>query len=346
MEYGPLGRSGLSISRISFGTATFGGTTEFEGKIGNTDVAGARRIIGICRDAGINYFNSSDVYSLGAAEAVLGEALGADRKQVLIGTKATCRVGDGVNDVGSTRHHLLEACEASLRRLRTDYIDIFILHYPDSAHPLDETLSTLDDLVRSGKVRYIGCSNFSAWQVMQGLGVSERQNLERFVVQEVSYSLVDRSVENEFVPMGLAEALGLIAWGPLASGFLSGKFERGKPLPAGSCLQALPQYPAVPDWDKGFDILDVVREVAGERGVTAGQVALNWLLRKPWVTSVLTGARTEAQLQDDLKTVEWVLTEEEVARLGLVSARPPSYPYAIQEAFNPGRNPSPRSYRA
>jgi aryl-alcohol dehydrogenase-like predicted oxidoreductase len=346
MEYGPLGRSGLSISRISFGTATFGGTTEFEGKIGNTDVAGARRIIGICRDAGINYFNSSDVYSLGAAEAVLGEALGADRKQVLIGTKATCRVGDGVNDVGSTRHHLLEACEASLRRLRTDYIDIFILHYPDSRTPLDETLRTLDDLVRSGKVRYIGCSNFSAWQVMQGLGVSERQNLERFVVQEVSYSLVDRSVENEFVPMGLAEGLGLIAWGPLAAGFLSGKFERGKPLPAGSRLQALPQYPAVPDWDKGFDILDVVREVAGERGVTAGQVALNWLLRKPWVTSVLTGARTEAQLQDNLKTVEWVLTEEEVARLDLVSARPPSYPYAIQEAFNPGRNPSPRSYRA
>ena len=250
-------------------------------------------------DAGINYFNSSDVYSLGAAEAVLGEALGADRKQVLIGTKATCRVGDGVNDVGSTRHHLLEACEASLRRLRTDYIDIFILHYPDSRTPLDETLRTLDDLVRSGKVRYIGCSNFSAWQVMQGLGVSERQNLERFVVQEVSYSLVDRSVENEFVPMGLAEGLGLIAWGPLAAGFLSGKFERGKPLPAGSRLQALPQYPAVPDWDKGFDILDVVREVAGERGVTAGQVALNWLLRKPWVTSVLTGARTEAQLQDN-----------------------------------------------
>lgn len=346
MEYARLGQSGLMVSRISFGTATFGGTTEFEGKIGNTQVDGARRILDICIDAGINYFNSSDVYSLGAAETVLGEALGARRKRVIIGTKATCRVGEGPNDIGSTRHHLLEAIEASLRRLRTDYIDIFLLHYPDSLTPLDETLRTLDDLVRSGKVRYIGCSNFSAWQIMKAFGISESKNLERFVVQEVSYSLVDRSIENEFAAISMAEGLGLIAWGPLAAGFLTGKYERNKPLPVGARLEALPQYPAVPDWEKGFDILDVVREIATRRRVTPGQVSLNWLLRKPWVTSVLTGARTEHQLISNLEAIDWVLSEDEVSRLDAASAPAPMYPYCIQEPFNAGRNLPLPSYRS
>jgi aryl-alcohol dehydrogenase-like predicted oxidoreductase len=346
MEYAPLGRSGLLVSRVSFGSATFGGTNEFEGKIGNVDVAGAQRMVGLCLDAGINYFNSSDVYSLGAAEEILGKALGANRKRVLIGTKSTCRLGPGVNDVGSTRHHLTEACDASLDRLGTDYIDIFLLHYPDSLTPLEETLRTLDDLVRWGKVRYIGCSNFSAWSVMKGLAISDRQNLERFVVQEISYSLVDRSVESEFVPLGIDQGLGMIAWGPLASGFLTGKFERGKPLVPGTRIQALPQYPAVPDWEKGFDVLDVVRDIAKTRNVLPAHVALNWLLRKPWVTSVLTGARTETQLVENLEAIDWALSEAEVARLDAISAPQPRYPYSIQEAFNPGRNPAPRSFRA
>ncbi len=345
MEYAPLGRSGLLVSRVSFGSATFGGTNEFEGKIGNVDIAGAQRMVGLCLDAGINYFNSSDVYSLGAAEEILGKALGANRKRVLIGTKSTCRLGPGVNDVGSTRHHLTEACDASLRRLGTDYIDVFLLHYPDSLTPLEETLRTLNDLVRWGKVRYIGCSNFSAWNIMKGLAISDRQNLERFVVQEMSYSLVDRSVESEFVPLGIDQGLGMIAWGPLASGFLTGKFERGKPLIPGTRIQALPQYPAVPDWEKGFDVLDVVRDIAKTRDVLPAHVALNWLLRKPWVTSVLTGARTETQLVENLKAIDWVLSEAEVARLDAVSAPQPQYPYSIQEAFNPGRNPAPGSFR-
>mgnify|MGYP003576660163 CR=1 FL=1 len=345
MEYTQIGRTGVTMSRLSFGTATFGGTTDFEGKIGNTDVAGARRILDICRDHGINYFNSSDVYSLGKAEEVLGEALGADRPRVLIGTKSTCRVGDGVNDVGSTRLHLIESCEASLRRLRTDYIDFYLLHYPDSLTAIEETMRAMDDLVRSGKVRYIGCSNFSAWQMAKALGVSERQGLERFVLQEMNYSLVERSIEDEHVPLSLSEGVGIVAWGPLAGGFLSGKFERGKPLVPGSRLGALPEYPAVTDWGKGLGIGDVVREIAEARSVTPAEVAVNWLLRKPWVTSVLLGARTEAQLQSNLKAVEWVMSGEEAGRLGAARAPASRHPYAIQNLFNPGRNPPPAAYR-
>jgi aryl-alcohol dehydrogenase-like predicted oxidoreductase len=204
----------------------------------------------------------------------------------------------------------------------------------------------MDDLVRAGKVRYIGCSNFSSWQIMKALCISERQDLERFVVQEVSYSLVERSVENEFVPLGMDQGLGMVAWGPLASGFLTGKFERGKPLPEGTRLQALPQFPAVPDWNKGFDILDAVRDIAAARNVKPGHVAMNWLLRKPWITSVLIGARDEGQLVDNLDKLDWALDESEVARLDAVSAPTPVYPYSIQNAFNPGRNPPLRSYCA
>lgn len=347
MEYVFLGRSGLSVSRIAFGTATFGGRPGGEAQgsaFGETDVPEASRLVGMCREAGVNLFNTADTYGAGSSEVVLGKALGDARKEVLIATKASMRVGPGPNDVGSSRYHLIRSCEASLRRLGTEWIDLYLLHFPDSFTPLEESCRALNDLVRSGKVRYIGCSNFSAWRIMKALGIADRQNLERFVVQEVSYSLVDRSVECELVPLAHEEGVGLTVWGPLAGGFLSGKFQRGQSRPKGTRLEAIPNYPAIPDWNMGFKILDSVREIAAARGVTPGQVALNWLQRKPWVQSILLGARNEEQLQDNLKSCAWTLTREEVDRLDKVSATVAPYPYSMQVS-DPDRHIRLSNYR-
>lgn len=346
MDYAFLGRSGLNLSRLGFGTSTFG--TPFDGILGalpQVDVPGAQRMIGLCRDAGINYFDAADVYTAGEAETVLGKALGSDRQHVVIGTKATAPMGPGVHDCGSSRLHLIRACEDSLRRLGTDWIDLYMLHFPDSLTPIEETLRALDHLVQSGKVRYIGCCNFSGWQLVQGAMTSKALGLEPMISQQVSYSLVDRDAEHELVPAALDQGLGTMVWAPLAGGFLSGKYERDKDMPEGSRLKLIPEFPAVRDWEKGHDILDVMRKISNERGRPVAEVALNWVLRKPWVTTALLGARTEDQLVANLKAAEWTLTEDEVKALDEVSAPIVPYPYHIQQAFNGHRSLPLPAYR-
>lgn len=348
MEYAFLGRSGLSVSRLGFGTATFGTPNSVDaavGQIGQIDVPEARRIIDLCCDVGINYFDTADVYSAGDAETVLGQALGPKRSQVLIGSKGTMRMGPGQHDLGSSRQHIIRACEDSLRRLGTEWIDLYQLHYPDSLTPIEETLRALDDLVRSGKVRYIGCSNFSGWQLTRALAVSEAADLERFVSHQISYSLTERDAENELIPAGMAQGVGLLVWGPLAGGFLSGKYRRGAARPKGTRLEALPNYPSVRNWEKGYDVVDALWKIATERDVSPGDVAINWILRKPWVSSVLLGARNETQLKANLKACEWALTQEEVALLDAASAPEIPYPYSIQRAFNPERHTPLPAYR-
>lgn len=349
MNYAFLGRSGLSISRLSFGTATFGGSTSMDpavGQIGQIDLAEAQRIVGECVAAGINYFDTADVYSAGDSETILGKALGPLRQDVVIGTKATMRMGPGRHDVGSSRLHIIRACEDSLRRLRTDWIDLYQLHYPDALTPIEETLRAMDDLVRSGKVRYIGCSNFLAWQVVRATAVSDALMRERFVSHQISYSLTERDAEVEVIPACLDQNVGLVAWGPLAGGFLSGKYRRGVAKPAGARLEKLPNYPSVRDWNKGYDIVDVVCEISKERGVAASEVAINWALRKPWISSIVLGARTEEQFSANLKANSWVLTAEEVARLDAVSAPVLPYPSSIHHMINKDRTFRLPSYRS
>jgi aryl-alcohol dehydrogenase-like predicted oxidoreductase len=343
MEQRRFGNSGLSVSVLSFGTMTIGGRDRFS-KMGNLGVAETSRILDICRNAGVTTIDTADVYSFGASEEILGEALAGRRHDFVIATKAFMRLGtDGAHDVGLSRTHLIEACNASLRRLRTDYIDLYICHQPDTFVAVDETLRAYDDLVAQGKVRYIGCSNHAAWQVMKALAVSERDGLTKYVCQQVLYSLISRDVEHEIVPLAVDQSIGLMAWSPLHAGLLTGKFRRGVRPPV-SRLNEL-DTPGTVDFDRVYRIVDVLDEIAQARGVTPAQVALNWVMCKPGVDTVIVGARDEKQLEDNLSTAGWRLTAEDVAKLDDVSALPEPYPMWHQHKFGVERNPRLPSMR-
>ncbi|MET0747780.1 MAG: aldo/keto reductase [Rhizobium sp.] len=340
MEYRYLGGSGFRVPVLSFGTGTFGGKGEFFGAWGTTDVKEASRLIDICLESGLNFFDSADIYSGGVAEDVLGEAIKGRRDKLLISTKATFRSGDGPNDVGASRFHLTEAVDKALHRLKTDYIDLFQLHGFDAMTPIEETLSTLDDLVRAGKIRYIGCSNFSGWHLMKSLAISDRYNLPRYVAHQAYYSLIGRDYESELMPLGVDQKVGAVIWSPLGWGRLTGKIRRGQPLPAVSRLHKTGEQGPQVDNDYLYDVVDALDEVAKETEKTIPQVALNWLLQRPTVSSIIVGARDETQLRDNLGAIGWNLTPEQVARLDAASQRPRAYPYWHQAGFSE-RNPFP-----
>ena len=340
MEFRTLGRSGLKVPVLSYGTGTFGGGTEFFKAWGASDVAEATRLVDICLEAGVNLFDTADVYSDGLSETILGKAVAGRRGDVLISTKATFRMGSGPNDLGSSRYHLIRACEASLRRLGTDYIDIYHLHGFDALTPIEEVLSTLNQLVVSGKVRYIACSNFSGWHLMKSLSVANRYGWARYVGHQVYYSLIGREYEWELMPLGLDQGVGAIVWSPLGWGRLTGKIRRGTKLPELSRLHKTADIgPPVAD-EYVYKVVDALDEIAAETGKTVPQIALNWLLQRPTVASVIVGARDEAQLRDNLGAIGWNLTPEQVARLDAASATTPAYPYWHQRGFTE-RNPLP-----
>jgi aryl-alcohol dehydrogenase-like predicted oxidoreductase len=342
MEYRRLGASGFKVPELSLGTGTFGGKNEFFKAWGQSDVAEATRLVDICLDAGLNMFDSADIYSEGAAEAILGEAIKGRRERVIISTKGTFRNGSGPNDVGSSRYHLIAAVDASLKRLQTDYIDLYQLHGFDAVTPVEETLSTLGDLVRAGKIRYVGCSNFSGWHLMKSLAVSERYGLPRYVAHQAYYSLIGRDYEWELMPLAVDQGVGAVVWSPLGWGRLTGKIRRGAPLPASSRLQSsrvVAGGPQVED-EYLYKVVDALDEVAHEVDKSVAQVALNWLLRRPSVANVIIGARNEEQLRQNIGAVGWSLTPEQVARLDAASAVQKPYPYWHQEQFK-DRNPTP-----
>jgi aryl-alcohol dehydrogenase-like predicted oxidoreductase len=341
MEYRQLGGSGFKVPVLSFGTGTFGGKGEFFAAWGSSDVKEATRLIDICLDAGLTLFDSADIYSAGAAEEVLGEALKGRRNQVLISTKATFRAGPGANDVGSSRFHLTQAIEGSLKRLQTDYIDLFQLHGFDALTPIDEVLSTLDDFVRAGKIRYIGCSNFSGWHLMKSLAIADRYNLPRHVAHQAYYSLIGREYEWELMPLGLDQKVGALVWSPLGWGRLTGKIRRGQPLPATSRLPKTADMGPPVDDEYLYKVVDALDEVAEETGKNVPQIALNWLLQRPTVASVIIGARNEEQLKQNLGAVGWSLTPDQVKKLDAASDRPLTYPYWHQRAVFTDRNPPP-----
>jgi aryl-alcohol dehydrogenase-like predicted oxidoreductase len=326
MQYRQLGRSGLRVSTFTLGTMGFGGTG-WASPVGKIDVAGAREQIAIARDAGVNLIDTADVYSAGLSEEILGEALGGDRDEVLIATKVRMPMGDGPNDAGLSRHHIIRGAEASLRRLRTDYIDLYQVHEWDGQTPLEETLTALNDLVRSGKVRYIGCSNYAAWHLMKALAISDARLLERFVSQQVFYSLQNRDIEAEHVPLAVDQGLGILVWSPLAGGLLSGKYRRGVEAPAGSRHLSEWSEPPVNDEDKLYDTIEVAVKIGESHGVSAAQVSLAWLLAKPGVTSLVVGARTPEQLRDNLAAADLTLSADEIAALDDVSGSPLRYPF-------------------
>jgi aryl-alcohol dehydrogenase-like predicted oxidoreductase len=327
MEYRYLGRSGFKVPVLGFGAGTFGGQGPLFSAWGNTDSAGARRLVDICLDAGLSLFDSADVYSNGASETILGAALKGRRSQAIISTKLSLRSGEGPNQVGSSRQHLLAATEAALRRLDTDYIDILQLHAFDAMTPVEQVLGTLDDLVRAGKLRYIGVSNFSGWQLMKSLAASERLGLSRYVANQTYYSLIGRDYEWELMPLGLDQGLGAIVWSPLGWGRLTGRIRRGQPLPAGSRLHETAGFAPPVDEERLYRIVEVMDEVAEETGKTLPQIAINWLLHRPTVANVLIGARDEAQLRQNLGAIGWQLSPAQLARLDAVSAVTPPYPY-------------------
>ena len=339
MEHRQLGGSGLRVPVLSFGTATFGGVGEFFREWGRTEVAEARRLVDICLESGVNFFDTANVYSSGRSEEVLGGALSGRRSQALISTKATFPMGSGPNDTGASRYALIRACEESLQRLATDHIDVYYMHGFDATTPLEETLSALDDLIRSGKIRYIGCSNFSGWHLMKALSVSERYGWARYVAHQVYYSLASRELEWELMPLGLDQRVGSVVWSALAGGALTGKLRRGEAPPAGSRL-ANADFLAGARSERLYDTLDVLRAIAAETGKSVSQVALNWVLGRPSVVSVLIGARDERQLRENLGAVGWRLEAEQVARLDAASRTRAIYPYWHQHGF-PMLNPPP-----
>ncbi|WP_414464253.1 aldo/keto reductase [Hyphomicrobium sp. B1] len=340
MDYRRLGASGLSVPLLSFGAATFGGSGEFFGAWGSSDVAEARRMIDLCLDAGVTLFDTADIYSKGNSETVLGEALKGRRDKALISTKATFRFGDDPNDVGSSRFHILKTCEAQLKRLQTDHIDIFQLHGFDAMTPPEEVLSTLDQLVRDGKIRYVGVSNFSGWHLMKSLAVADRYGYPRYVANQTYYSLIGRDYEWELMPLGLDQGLGALVWSPLGWGRLTGKIRRGQPLPEVSRLHKTADMgPPVSD-EYVYTVVDALDEVAKETGKSIPQIALNWLLHRPTVSSVIIGARNEQQLKDNLGAIGWSLTAEQIAKLDAASETPKAYPYWHQSGFAE-RNPPP-----
>jgi aryl-alcohol dehydrogenase-like predicted oxidoreductase len=331
MAYRQLGNSGLLVSVISLGTMTFGGRGVFA-QVGSTGVDDARRQVDLCLDAGVNLIDTADVYSGGRSEEIVGEVLAGRRDGVLVATKARFPMGEGPNDAGLSRHHLIRACESSLRRLRTDYIDLYQVHEWDGLTPVDETLSALDHLVGSGKVRYVGCSNFSGWHVMKSLAVSAHQHLTSYVSQQIHYSLQARDAELELLPLAVDQGLGVLVWSPLAGGLLSGKYRRGVIPPEGSRHLTDWNEPPVHDQDCLYDIVDALVEIGQAHGVSAAQVALAWLLRRPGVSSVVVGARRDDQLTDNLAAARLQLTDDQVARLEAVSRPPLPYPYWHQAA--------------
>jgi len=340
MEFRQLGRSGLKVPVLSFGTGTFGGGNEFFRAWGASDVAEATRLVDICLEAGVNLFDTADIYSYGLSEEILGKAIAGRRKDLLVSTKCTFRFGDGPNDAGSSRYHLIKSCEASLRRLGTDYIDIYHLHGFDALTPAEEVLSTLDNFVQSGKVRYIACSNFSGWHLMRSLNVSDRFGWARYAAHQVYYSLVGREYEWELMPLGLDQGVGALVWSPLGWGRLTGKIRRGQPLPAESRLHKTAEMgPQIGD-EYLYKVVDALDEVAKETGKTVAQVALNWLIQRPTVSSVIMGARNEEQLRQNLAAAGWNLTPDQVAKLDKASATQPIYPYWHQWGFTE-RNPKP-----
>jgi len=336
MEYRLLGRSGLKVSVLSLGTMTFGGQGKFA-KTGQTDVEAAQRQTGLCLDAGINLFDTADVYSGGESEVILGKALGNKRHDVLVASKARFPMGEGPNDRGSSRHHILRACEASLKRLNTDYLDLYQLHEGDGLTPLEETLRALDDLVSSGKVRYVGISNFSAWHVMKTLGVADANHYIRPVSQQIHYTLQAREAEYELLPAAQDQGLGVLVWSPLAGGLLSGKYRRNQAAPEGTRHLADWGEPPVRDESALYDVVDVLVDIAEARGVSAAQIALAWLIARPQVTSVIVGARNDTQLQDNLLAADLTLNNEEIERLNQVSQLPLLYPYWHQAQTAPDR---------
>jgi aryl-alcohol dehydrogenase-like predicted oxidoreductase len=336
MEFRRLGGSGLKVPVLSFGAATFGGQGPLFGAWGNTDVAEARRMVEICLEAGATMFDTADVYSNGASEEVLGAAIKGHRDKVLLSTKTSLPTGDGPNDAGSSRPRLIKATEDALRRLRTDHIDLFHLHAFDAGTPIEEVLSTLDELVRAGKLRYTGVSNFSGWQLMKSLGIAEKYGHPRYVSHQVYYSLVGRDYEWDLMPLGLDQGVGAVVWSPLGWGRLTGKVRRGQPLPTQSRLHQTADYgPPMEDEDL-FRVVDALEEVAQQTGKTVPQIAINWLLNRPTVSSVIIGARNEAQLRDNLGSTGWTLTTDHMAMLDTASTKIapyPYYPYHRQEGF-------------
>jgi len=342
MEFRQLGASGFKVPVLTLGTGTFGGRGEFFKSWGESDVKEATRLVDIALEAGLNMFDSADIYSSGAAEEILGAAIRGRRDQVIISTKGTFRAGPGPNQVGSSRYALINAVNASLRRLGTDYIDLYQLHGFDAMTPIAEALSTLDDLVRAGKIRYIGASNFSGWHLMESLSISERYGWARHVAHQAYYSLVGRDYEWELMPLGLKHHVSAIVWSPLGWGRLTGKIRRGQPLPEKSRLQhkaTVESGPPVPD-ELLFRVVDALDGIAQETGKTVPQIALNWLLQRPTVASVIIGARNEEQLRQNLGAVGWQLTPEQIAKLDAASATTLAYPYWHQRGFEE-RNPSP-----
>lgn len=336
MDYRPLGKSGLKVPVLSFGGGTFGGSGPLFGNWGRSDTSEASRLVDICLEAGVNLFDTADVYSNGASETVLGEAIKGRRDTVLISTKTSLPMGDGPNDAGSSRFRLIRAVEDALRRLQTDYIDILQLHAFDADTPVEEVLSTLDTLVRAGKVRYVGVSNFSGWQIMKSLAVADRYGWPRYVVNQVYYSLVGRDYEWDLMPLGDDQGLGAMVWSPLGWGRLTGRIRRGMPLPDSSRLHATAEFGPPVDDEHLYRVVDALDGIAGETGKTVPQIALNWLLRRPTVSSVIIGARNEDQLRQNLGAVGWSLTADQVARLdeaSAVTAPYPHFPYRRQEGF-------------
>lgn len=331
MEYRRLGNSGLKVPVLSFGTATFGGGGEFFKAWGSTDVTAATRLIDICLDSGINFFDTANGYSDGAAEEILGQAIHGKRNDILLSTKSTFPTGAGVNDFGSSRKHIIEQCDASLRRLKTDYIDVYHMHGMDMHTPVEETLMTLDHLVKMGKIRYIACSNFSAWHLMKSLSTSEKLGLTKYVTHQIYYSLIGRDVEWELLPLGLDQGVGSMIWSPLAGGALSGKVRRNQTAAKETRLGQIKfvQY----NDETLYSVVDTLEQIAKEREKTIPQVAINWILRKPTVSNIIVGARNEEQLKQNLGAVGWKLTNEEVARLDQASQPGVPYPYWHQKGF-------------
>lgn len=342
MEYRQLGGSGFKVPALTFGTGTFGGGTEFFKEWGASDVAEATRLVDICLEHGLNMFDSADIYSNGLSEEILGQAIKGRRDDVLISTKGTFRFGEGANNVGSSRWHLIRSVEGSLKRLGTDYIDLFQLHGYDAMTPVEEVMNTLDDLVRAGKIRYIGASNFSGWHLMKAQAYAEKFGLSRFVANQTYYSLIGREYEWELMPLGLDQKVGAVVWSPLGWGRLTGKIRRGQPRPETSRLNhklSNENGPQVSD-DCLYQVVDALDEVAAETGKSVPQVALNWLLQRPTVSTVVIGARNEEQLRQNLGAVGWNLTAEQVAKLDAASDKPKIYPYWHQTGFDE-RNPFP-----
>lgn len=333
MEHRLFGHSGLKVPVLSYGTATFGGSDAFFKTWGETDIKEASRLVDICFEHGVNFFDTADVYSQGKSEEILGKALAGRRHKALISTKVTFTMGEGPNDKGSSRYHIIQACEASLKRLGTDYIDVYFMHTFDALTPVEETLSALDLLIQQGKIRYIGCSNFSGWHVMKSLATSEKYGLARYVVYQGFYSLVGRDYENELMPLALDQNLGLMVWSPLGWGRLTGKMRRDRPLPEGRIRKGGGEGGPVMEDVYLYRVVDALDKIAEETGKSVPQVALNWLLHRPTVVSIVIGARSEEQLQENLGAVGWSLTKEQIAKLDAASKILPPYPYWHQREF-------------